>query len=146
VERFSKNRHISNFMKIRTVGAESFDNDGRTATMLVVACHNFAHAPEMECCLMNSMVQTHCLCVHHRNPPPPRHPTMLSWHWERSAWAVSKPLTEQSLCSSVRTSFRNRFSLCTWSVNLRISYDTILTSTENIMPSATGTGNNTVRW
>jgi len=45
--RFSKNLQISNFMKIRPVGAELFHADGRTdMTKLIVAFRNFANAPK----------------------------------------------------------------------------------------------------
>ena len=44
---FFKNTRISNFMKIRPVGAELFHADGRTDTMkLIVAFHNFAYSPK----------------------------------------------------------------------------------------------------
>jgi hypothetical protein len=44
--RFSKNTQISNFIKIRPVGAELFHADGGTdMTKLTVAFRNFAHAP-----------------------------------------------------------------------------------------------------
>ena len=47
LDRFSKNTHISNFMKIRRVGAELFHSDGRTdMTKLTVAFRNFANAPK----------------------------------------------------------------------------------------------------
>ena len=43
---FSKNTQISNFMKIRQVGAKLFHEDGRThMTKLTVAFRNFANAP-----------------------------------------------------------------------------------------------------
>ena len=58
-------------MKIRQVGAELFDADGRTLTLLVVVCCSFVDAPEMAYCLMNSLVQTHCFCVHQPPNPPP---------------------------------------------------------------------------
>ena len=46
-DRFSKNPQISNFMKIRPVGAELFHADGRTdMTKLIVAFRNFANAPK----------------------------------------------------------------------------------------------------
>jgi hypothetical protein len=54
-DRFSKNPQISNFMKIRRVGAELFLADGRTnrqtdrqtdLTKLAVAFRNFANAPK----------------------------------------------------------------------------------------------------
>ena len=42
---FSKNTQISNFTKIRQVGAEFFQADGRTdMTKLIVAFHNFVNA------------------------------------------------------------------------------------------------------
>jgi hypothetical protein len=45
--RFAKNTQISNLMKIHPVGAELFDEDGRTdMTKLIVAFHNFAKAPK----------------------------------------------------------------------------------------------------
>jgi len=47
---FSKNTRIKNFMKIRQVGAELFQADGRTDIrtwrILTVAFHNFANAPK----------------------------------------------------------------------------------------------------
>jgi hypothetical protein len=47
-DRFSKNTHISNFMKIRPVGAELFDEDRRThMTKLTAAFCNFAKAPKI---------------------------------------------------------------------------------------------------
>jgi hypothetical protein len=51
LDSFSKNTQISNFMKIRPVGAELFDVGGRTdgwtdMTKLVVALRNFANAPK----------------------------------------------------------------------------------------------------
>ena len=46
LERFSKNNHISNYMKIRSVGGE-FHADRRTdMTKLLVAFRNFANAPK----------------------------------------------------------------------------------------------------
>jgi len=46
--RFSKNTQISNFKKIRRVGAE-FHADGRTdMTKLIVAFHGFADAPQLD--------------------------------------------------------------------------------------------------
>jgi hypothetical protein len=44
--RFSKNTQISNFMKIRPVGAWFSRADGRTDMKLVVALRNFANAPK----------------------------------------------------------------------------------------------------
>jgi len=42
-----KNPQMSNFMKIRPVGAELFRADGRTdTTKLIVAFHNFVNAPK----------------------------------------------------------------------------------------------------
>ena len=51
MDEFSKNTQISNFMKIRPVGAELCHEDrqseGRTdMTKLIVALHNFANAPK----------------------------------------------------------------------------------------------------
>jgi hypothetical protein len=55
VDRFSKNAQMSNFMKIRSMGAELFHlnwrNDGRTdgekdMTKLIVAFRSFANAPK----------------------------------------------------------------------------------------------------
>ena len=44
-DRFSKNTHIPNLMKIRPVGAEFFHSDGLTEmTKLIVAFRNFANA------------------------------------------------------------------------------------------------------
>jgi hypothetical protein len=46
LHRFPKNPQISNFMNIRSVGAELFHADGRTGmTKLIVAFRNFANAP-----------------------------------------------------------------------------------------------------
>jgi len=45
LDRFSENRQISNFMKIRPFGAEPFHADGQTdVTKLIVAFRNFANA------------------------------------------------------------------------------------------------------
>jgi len=45
LDRFSKKTQISNFMKIRPVGAEMFQADGQTdMTKLIVAFRNFANA------------------------------------------------------------------------------------------------------
>jgi hypothetical protein len=47
LDRLSKNRQKSNFMKIRRVEAELFHADGRTGiTKLIVAARNFANAPK----------------------------------------------------------------------------------------------------
>jgi len=51
LNRFSKNTKISNFMKIRAVGPELFNAEGRTdegtgMTKLKVAFRNFANAPK----------------------------------------------------------------------------------------------------
>jgi hypothetical protein len=47
LHRFSQNTEISNFMKIRPVGAELFHENGRAnMTKLIVAFRNFANAPE----------------------------------------------------------------------------------------------------
>jgi hypothetical protein len=44
---FSKNTQMSNFMKIRPVGAELFHADGRTdMKKLIVVFRNFANAPK----------------------------------------------------------------------------------------------------
>jgi hypothetical protein len=44
---FSKNTTVSNFMKIRPVGAELLHSVGRTdTTKLIVAFRNFANAPK----------------------------------------------------------------------------------------------------
>jgi hypothetical protein len=44
---FSKITQLSNFMKIRPVGAKLFHEDGRTDMMkLIVAFRNFANAPK----------------------------------------------------------------------------------------------------
>ena len=46
-DRFSKNTQISNFMKIRTAGAQLFHADGQTdMTKLIVTFRNFANAPK----------------------------------------------------------------------------------------------------
>ena len=48
-QQFSKNLQISNFMKIRPVGAELFHADGRTdMTKLIAPFRNFANAPKNE--------------------------------------------------------------------------------------------------
>jgi hypothetical protein len=45
---FSKNNQISNFTKIRPMGAEFFHADGRTdMTKVIVAFRNFANAPKL---------------------------------------------------------------------------------------------------
>jgi len=47
LERYSKNNQISNFMKIRPVGAELFHADGQTdITKLIIVFSNFATAPK----------------------------------------------------------------------------------------------------
>ena len=47
LDRFSKYPKISNFMKIRQVGAELFHADGRTGiTKLIVAYRNFIKSPK----------------------------------------------------------------------------------------------------
>jgi len=65
-EKFSKYNQISNFMKIRPVGAELFHTDGRTygdwqADMrkLIVAFRNFVNSPIIyHCsCVSNSVIQ-----------------------------------------------------------------------------------------
>jgi hypothetical protein len=43
---FRKNIYLSNFMKIRPVGAEMFHEDGRTDMKFVVAFRNVMKAPE----------------------------------------------------------------------------------------------------
>jgi len=44
---FSKNTRLWNLMKIRRVGAELFNADGRTdVTKLIIAFRNFAMAPK----------------------------------------------------------------------------------------------------
>ena len=52
---FRKNTQVSNFMKIRSVGAEFFHADRRTdMTKLVVAFRNFANVPkngDNYCCI-----------------------------------------------------------------------------------------------
>jgi len=46
-DRFSKHTQISDFMKIRPLGAELFHEDGQTdITSLIVAFLNFANAPK----------------------------------------------------------------------------------------------------
>jgi len=48
---FFKNTQISNFMKIRPVGAEVFHADGQTdVTKLLIAFSNFANAPKHWIC------------------------------------------------------------------------------------------------
>jgi hypothetical protein len=47
LDKFSKNTHILNFMKIRPVGAELLNADGQTdITKLIVAFRNFANVPK----------------------------------------------------------------------------------------------------
>jgi len=47
LNRFSEDTHISNFMKIRSVGGKLFQSDGRTdMTKLTVALRNFANTPK----------------------------------------------------------------------------------------------------
>ena len=47
LDRFSKNTQISNFMKLRPVGAELFHANGRTDMMKLIATfRNFANAPK----------------------------------------------------------------------------------------------------
>jgi hypothetical protein len=47
LDRFSKNTHIRNFMKILPVGAELFNADGQTdLTRLTVAFRSFVNAPK----------------------------------------------------------------------------------------------------
>jgi len=50
LNRFSKNIHVPNFMKIRPVGAELFHADGQAhrqtyMTKLIIAFRNFVNAP-----------------------------------------------------------------------------------------------------
>jgi hypothetical protein len=45
---FSKKPQISNFIKIRPVGAEFFHADGTDLTKLIVAFRNIANAPKNE--------------------------------------------------------------------------------------------------
>jgi hypothetical protein len=55
---FSKNPQISNFTKIRPVGAELFHANGRTdMTKLTVANRNFANAPKNIHCNKNAQAQ-----------------------------------------------------------------------------------------
>jgi hypothetical protein len=50
LDSFSTNTQISNFMKIRPMGGESFHSDRRTdMTKLRVAFRNFANAPKSKC-------------------------------------------------------------------------------------------------
>ena len=69
LERCSKNPQISNFMKIRPMGAELFHVDGRAdTTKLIVAFRNFAKAPKKGSpwCLQKPCwwnVIDHCICV-----------------------------------------------------------------------------------
>jgi hypothetical protein len=50
IDRFSKSKKISYFMKISPVGAELFHVDGQTdMTKLTVALGNFAKAPKNVC-------------------------------------------------------------------------------------------------
>jgi hypothetical protein len=47
IDSFSKNKPISDFIKMRPVGAELFRAGGGTGmTMLIVAIRNFANAPK----------------------------------------------------------------------------------------------------
>jgi len=51
LDRFSKNNHTSNFMKIRPVGAEFFAEGRTDMTKLIVVFHNIAEAPKsVQCC------------------------------------------------------------------------------------------------
>jgi hypothetical protein len=60
LDKFSKNTEISNFMKIRPVGAELFHADRRTdMTKLMVAFRDFTNA------LTNEKSQG-CPCAHHK--------------------------------------------------------------------------------
>ena len=53
---FRKNNEISNFMKIRLLGAELFSADGQTDVMMVtVAFRNFANAPKILLCLLRGL-------------------------------------------------------------------------------------------
>ena len=57
---FEKITQISNFMKVRLVGAELFDRDGRTDTMKIIATsRNFANAPK-NCYLCKLYVVNFC--------------------------------------------------------------------------------------
>jgi len=47
---FWKNTQISNFMKIRPVGADVFHADGQTDVKLIIAFSNFANAPKHGIC------------------------------------------------------------------------------------------------
>jgi len=60
LDRFSKNTHISNFVKIRPVGAEMFHADkGKTQTdmtKLIVTFRNFANMPKNDSSLLEVLI------------------------------------------------------------------------------------------
>ena len=60
---FSRSTEISNFMKIRPVGAELFREDGRTyghtdMTKRIVACRKFANLPETQHSAINKSAES----------------------------------------------------------------------------------------
>jgi hypothetical protein len=65
-DRFSKNAQISNFMKMRPVGAELFHSHRRTGMKLTVAFRNFVNTPKLVLCATD--IYQHILVTAHDLP------------------------------------------------------------------------------
>ena len=71
IDNFSKNTRISNFMKIRPMGAELFHVDGQTNMKLTVAFRNFAIPPYIQFILSSKHVILSDIRFNDFQIPPP---------------------------------------------------------------------------
>ena len=91
IDRFSKNTQISNFMKIRPVGAEVFHTGGQTdMTKLMIAFRNFANAPQKQAGIREApplLTELHLKeADNSTHSSKTIHPPFLNTKWQRSRY------------------------------------------------------------